>query len=130
MHGRSVHLWEARTNLNGANGIARCHGPHGHDHGSVKPSGGGAINVCFIHRHAPPKLNVSQRNSSVDQGFFERMRAADHKADQIVGPQIGNVGGSVSELTIAPHMVLRSEEQTSDLQSLMRISYACFFLKN
>src|SRR3546814_2697826 len=38
------------------------------------------------------------------------------------------VGAEVDR--IAPAALLRSEEHTSELQSLMRISYAVFFLKN
>src|SRR3546814_3559143 len=36
---------------------------------------------------------------------------------------------SVVNLTIRPHGRIRSEEHTSELQSLMRISYAVFCLK-
>src|SRR3546814_8341540 len=38
-------------------------------------------------------------------------------------------GGFVPTITIAPRFDLRSEEHTSELQSLMRISYAVFCLK-
>src|SRR3546814_8627454 len=36
---------------------------------------------------------------------------------------------SFVELLLDPHSVIRSEEHTSELQSLMRISYAVFCLK-
>src|SRR3546814_5663974 len=38
-------------------------------------------------------------------------------------------GGFVPTITIYPRFDLRSEEHTSELQSLMRISYAVFCLK-
>src|SRR3546814_5554507 len=41
------------------------------------------------------------------------------------GPRIGRSGGE----QIAPSILERSEEHTSELQSLMRISYAVFCLK-
>src|SRR3546814_2950920 len=52
------------------------------------------------------------------------------------GPQVGRQGGAgvedhlqPAEEAAAEFVVLRSEEHTSELQSLMRISYAVFCLK-
>src|SRR3546814_5727671 len=52
------------------------------------------------------------------------------------GPQVGRQGGAgvedhlqPAEEAAAEFVVLRSEEPTSELQSLMRISYAVFCLK-
>src|SRR3546814_3910313 len=39
------------------------------------------------------------------------------------------IGAAFSALEVVPLIVLRSEEHTSELQSLMRISYAVFCLK-
>src|SRR3546814_6164473 len=41
----------------------------------------------------------------------------------------GALQGSMSSITAVASIVSRSEEHTSDIQSLMRISYAAFFLK-
>src|SRR3546814_9696069 len=54
---------------------------------------------------------------------------------QIAFPDVGNDGFECFALVHAPdhtpaaHRVMRSEEHTSELQSLMRISYAVFCLK-
>src|SRR3546814_6272971 len=40
------------------------------------------------------------------------------------------IGGGILSAAMLIHMKLRSEEHTSELQSLMRISYAVFCLKN
>src|SRR3546814_2956629 len=54
-------------------------------------------------------------------------------AGQIVNftfPHVGNVGTNLEDVEAdAPHAFGRSEEHTSELQSLMRISYAVFCLK-
>src|SRR3546814_3467236 len=46
-------------------------------------------------------------------------------------PDLGHVRGGPGEvgLHVRPHPLHRSEEHTSELQSLMRISYAVFCLK-
>src|SRR3546814_8998161 len=48
------------------------------------------------------------------------------KRDEAV-PNLGELGGAKRRLLL--HLGLRSEEHTSELQSLMRISYAVFCLK-
>src|SRR3546814_7085452 len=46
------------------------------------------------------------------------------------GPAISNISNSeLDELVVTDTIPLRSEEHTSELQSLMRISYAVFCLK-
>src|SRR3546814_8925610 len=61
------------------------------------------------------------------------LRAFEHvdRADEVGG---GNGGGHVGLALVSPdvlddHVDVRSEEHTSELQSLMRISYAVFCLK-
>src|SRR3546814_2987642 len=44
-----------------------------------------------------------------------------------IGPQIGD--GHLTRRDVDPVVVLRSEEHTSELKSLMRISYAVFCLE-
>src|SRR3546814_2640164 len=60
-------------------------------------------------------------------------RAIDRFQDPLVGvaPPLGGKGGDAEEDTnkLSPLAHLRSEEHTSELQSLMRISYAVFCLK-
>src|SRR3546814_2624680 len=49
--------------------------------------------------------------------------------EQIAGQALHRVGGETDILETAIRHRIRSEEQTSELQSLMRISYAVFCLK-
>src|SRR3546814_3086551 len=69
-------------------------------------------------------------------GFKDLFRhaAPEHAAGGLVAPDLGhangddNAGAVVQRLAIEAEF-LRSEEHTSELQSLMRISYAVFCLK-
>src|SRR3546814_7989188 len=68
-----------------------------------------------------------------DLGGFEHMDAVAHARDEDLGfiavivvdqPDVGDEPHAVEAI-----VVVRSEEHTSELQSLMRISYAVFCLK-
>src|SRR3546814_2593709 len=68
----------------------------------------------------------------VDDRFFHKRgaHAHGHSADDLASRGFGienTAGGTYSEHS--PHADFRSEEHTSELQSLMRISYAVFCLK-
>src|SRR3546814_9290067 len=64
---------------------------------------GGVMQDCPVQRQMP----------------FQRVRAQAMHGDDVVEPTVG----------YQQTLVLRSEEHTSDLQSLMRLSYAVFCLK-
>src|SRR3546814_1374673 len=51
--------------------------------------------------------------------------------DRVIYPEAGLTKGELADYyaAVAPIMLPRSEEHTSELQSLMRISYAVFCLK-
>src|SRR3546814_8752505 len=46
-----------------------------------------------------------------------------------VAQRVGGIATHVVEFLVQPRLGIRSEEHTSELQSLMRISYAVFCLK-
>src|SRR3546814_10853545 len=79
----------------------------------------------------------SHVRSGVDQPRWRKALIAelDHYAEATPGRRLGSIffGGGTPSL-MAPETVAavieRSEEHTSELQSLMRISYAVFCLKN
>src|SRR3546814_8168184 len=52
----------------------------------------------------------------------------DH-ADHSISDEFRTLSAAAAKVEIAPGIELRSEEHTSELQSLMRISYAVFCLK-
>src|SRR3546814_3398138 len=62
-------------------------------------------------------------NFSNDNFFYDRIMETTHFYNKGVSTRHGD------HYTMSPYHVLRSEEHTSELQSLMRISYAVFCLK-
>src|SRR3546814_5115106 len=68
--------------------------------------------------------------AGADVGVVRFERLDDIFKAQAIGQQLRRVGRDVELLLVAADGVdLRSEEHTSELQSLMRISYAVFCLK-
>src|SRR3546814_5972294 len=71
-----------------------------------------------------PLLEIARRTADKDEACDPLVRAAESVADGI------RIGGPAGEPAAhKPHRMRRSEEHTSELQSLMRISYAVFCLK-
>src|SRR3546814_1025584 len=69
---------------------------------------------------SPLARPAADTKTLIEEPTFSRTRTCRRSVD-------GDGGGKFSELTISDR---RSEEHTSELQSLMRISYAVFCLKN
>src|SRR3546814_10784898 len=63
-----------------------------------------------------------------DTTLFRSMRAFGHYDQE--NRRVLILGGGTVGLTLAQEIEMRSEEHTSELQSLMRTSYAVFCLKN
>src|SRR3546814_6618735 len=64
---------------------------------------------------------------------YERLREKAGPADELTGTSaaINNVRATLKRVAgTGSRVLIRSEEHTSELQSLMRISYAVFCLKN
>src|SRR3546814_10408774 len=93
-----------------------------------------------------PTVTLEHINTPADLRSLDRteLKEVAVQLREFVLQSVSKTGGHLSsnlgtvELTIALHHVfntpddrlVRSEEHTSELQSLMRISYAVFFLKN
>src|SRR3546814_1986421 len=94
---------------------ARCH--------TRPPATACALPFPFLFRAPAPSRPRPRRSSGAtarrDRGGAARKAPAAHRAG-------GRSGGG----NRAPRRSARSEEHTSELQSLMRISYAVFCLKN
>src|SRR3546814_3384582 len=75
-------------------------------------------------RTAPPRSVQTARRSPARDGCVP-------ENDQAAGPscRMGPHDGTAMALTLSDPSAFRSEEHTSELQSLMRISYAVFCLK-
>src|SRR3546814_4058092 len=80
----------------------------------------------------PLSGRTQRRLSVVWLAVPQRMDLGQGKARMMVGTisAITSVVARPGFSTTAKRMLLRSEEHTSELQSLMRISYAVFCLKN
>src|SRR3546814_9814177 len=76
-------------------------------------------------RDVPMSIDVLGGEKLVNQGIEDVQRLAESLPSLVVGGQGGTFGGV--NLTIRG--VGRSEEHTSELQSLMRTSYAVFCMK-
>src|SRR3546814_9373901 len=72
----------------------------------------------------------ADRHGTRRHGIFEDQRPADHPGDHFAhhGIAVG-IGGARDGHHRRHFGIARSEEHTSELQSLMRISYAVFCLK-
>src|SRR3546814_5336895 len=70
----------------------------------------------------------------VGQGTVSRIEKQSDMLVSTLQHYIESVGGTLQIMATFPNrpplLIERSEEHTSELQSLMRISYAVFFLKN
>src|SRR3546814_263786 len=89
----------------------------------------------FLWRRFLLALGRPLRGARIDQrdGFLGRQRVGfDRLGQGRVGRAVGDIGTIASrhQLHLAAAGRVRSEEHTSELQSLMRISYAVFCLKN
>src|SRR3546814_6759262 len=85
----------------------------------------GAIPVCRISSMAPelPGIYRDRSGSHYADGLFATASDTPH----VLTDSGGTVNGN--RLGVSLDHFHRSEEHTSELQSLMRISYAVFFLK-
>src|SRR3546814_8363431 len=61
--------------------------------------------------------------------FWNSVNSADRLLDKGIDPNVKNTGGSTPLMVAVSEGGPRSEEHTSELQSLMRISYAVLCLK-
>ena len=62
MHGRTVHRWKARRDLNGADRVLRCQRPHRHHHRAVERTGCVRGNRGAVHRNVATQRDVPQLN--------------------------------------------------------------------
>src|SRR3546814_2406342 len=78
-----------------------------------------------------PKLNNPGYHKMLNEfrEFIARGNVIDLAVGVIIGGAFATITGSLTEDLIMPLVGWRSEEHTSELQSLMRISYAVFCLK-
>src|SRR3546814_3688753 len=72
---------------------------------------------------------IASFDLAVDFGWFWFLTKPIFQALHWANGQLGNFGLAILALTVVIKLIFRSEEHTSELQSLMRIAYAVFCLK-
>src|SRR3546814_10471089 len=87
-------------------------------------SGSGVANVVASGQFTIPLM----KRFGFRSAFAGGVEATSSMGGQIMPPVMGAVAFIMAETLNVPYAA-RSEEQTSELQSIMRISYAIFFLK-
>ena len=107
MHGRSVHGWHPRGDLDSTDGVGRLHRPHRHHHRAVKRPCRDGLEIGPVHRHIFSLRDVAQFDPRVDQGMLEGERTAEQKAHQIGAPKRGHVGHFLAQRTVPPNSVQR-----------------------
>src|SRR3546814_1285074 len=116
---RAMGQRKAAGDLDRADRVRRAERPHRDDHAAAERPRRDARNGRRIHRHVAAEADMTDLQPLFDQRRLEGKGAADNEGDEVVAPEFRDVG----------HFLDRSEEHTSELQSLMRISYAVFCLK-
>src|SRR3546814_1716933 len=82
------------------------------------------------HAHRDRAIDAVERGDGGDEQRPQPLAAADRRvAHRAIEPGAGIVGKGEHRLEGGIDLLARSEEHTSELQSLMRISYAVFCLK-
>src|SRR3546814_10248729 len=83
-------------------------------------------------RQAEPVAEQRQQHLRIEEAAAVEQRKDEIRIGRVeqCGIAVGDRQGDPQPLQYLPHLaVIRSEEHTSELQSLMRISYAVFCLK-
>src|SRR3546814_5298899 len=96
-----------------------------------QPGGGRIINNGSISAHAPRPLSIAYTATKHAVTGLTKSISLDCRSYGIACGQIdiGNAATDMTQRMAAGILQARSEEHTSELQSLMRISYAVFCLK-
>src|SRR3546814_2304819 len=89
------------------------------------------------HRHRPPASGGKRRHLRGEGGLAGALQAGDavnagaagQRIIEAAGDEVGWKARCDAGVRTRGHRATRSEEHTSELQSLMRISYAVFCLK-
>src|SRR3546814_4411743 len=91
----------------------------------------GAKSLRLLGNHPAHMIGTYANNAGQQRMFCQYGRQVSHAAQHGQAVNLRALFGQVVDITNGPETrrVYRSEEHTSELQSLMRISYAVFCLK-
>src|SRR6516162_1117207 len=105
MHRRAMHRGKTRGDLDRPDRVARLERPHRDDKWAGKGTRRCTWDIRPVHRDIRPGGNVSQFDPILDQGLFERERAAEGKADEIVAPDMKEVARLLDQFAAAPYAI-------------------------
>ena len=63
--------------------------------------------IGLVHRNVQPKADMAQRNPGLEQRVLEREGAADYERDQVVTPDVGDVGRGRAQHAVAIDPIAR-----------------------
>src|SRR3546814_5516692 len=97
----------------------------------------GAAHQLLVSAAAPPGIDLQgvDQHQAAERAQQDHVAQRDDELDlallaqQAEHPDADGGAGEAADQQNEPHLHVRSEEHTSELQSLMRISYAVFCLK-
>src|SRR3546814_4345910 len=99
------------------------------DQGDLQTSDPTGYNYVSAHTDTGARIRLSYGTTAGHRPWFKALAAKLHGGYLKEGDSITIVFGDTSQGSPGMKLQTRSEEHTSELQSLMRISYAVFRLK-
>src|SRR5438094_2699629 len=101
----AVSFRKSRRDLDRSLCGGRSERPHRNDERAAERAGRLTGDVRAVHRDIRPRREVLEGNPGGDQRILEREGASEDKADEVVTPEVPNVGDLLRELAIAPDPV-------------------------
>src|SRR5690554_6267295 len=133
MDGSTMDRRIARGDLHRADRVFRRETAHRYHKRTAEAAGWRGRSVRAVHGDVAAFQHMPNRHAFGDQGLLEGKGAADHEADQVVAPQIGDILSLLDQLALAEDAVTRKiVAQVEDRKSTrlnsshVRISYAVF----
>ena len=105
VHRRAMHPGQACRDLHRLNHSRRLHGAHGNHQRALEHARRLGGHMGFEHGDVFALLHMPQGDARIHQGALKRERAANHKADPIVLPEVPDVGHLFAQHAVAPHPV-------------------------
>src|SRR5437762_9872749 len=107
MDRRAVSGGEARRDLDRALGVGGRERAHRDDERAGERTRRLTGDVRQVHRDIRPRRDVLEGNADGGQRLLEREGAAENEADEIVAPEVPNVGDLLRELAVPPDAMAR-----------------------
>ena len=94
--------WKAARNLDRADGVSRPERTHGHAGIAGERAGRNQWDIRSVHRHARTLGVMAQLKAITQKRILEGIRAADHEGDEIIAPEVADIGYLLDKLAVPP----------------------------